>query len=126
MTTNNKFNQIPKFAPPKKDPNPIHSPKECLNLPNPAYLTPLSCRFLLEIDYNENKKESGYDWARLRHFGFYGLILNGPMLYVTYQHILPAIAPGTSGMQLFKKIMFTQTALTLTSVTAFYICLPLI
>jgi len=79
-----------------------------------------------KIDYNENKKDAGYDWARIRHFGFYGLILNGPMLYATYQHILPAIAPGTSGMQLFKKIMFTQTALTLTSVTAFYICLPLI
>lgn len=76
----------------------------------------------LPVEFIEKKT---IDKERLRSFTTYGFIVSGPMLYTTYNKILPYIAPGTSNTSLAKKILFTQTAFTLISMCAFYTAIPL-
>ena len=47
------------------------------------------------------------DGQRMRSFATYGTIVSGPMLYLTYNKILPYIAPGTSKLAVVKKMLFT-------------------
>ena len=61
----------------------------------------------------------------MRSFTQYGFMVSGPMLYLTYNKILPYIAPGTSKLAIVKKMLFTQTAFTLVSMCAFYTAIPL-
>ncbi len=77
--------------------------------------------FYLEFTDKEN-----VDVSRLRSFTSYGMIVSGPMLYATYNKILPFIAPGTCRISLAKKILFTQTVFTLVSMSAFYTAIPLL
>lgn len=77
----------------------------------------------IETQFTQKKT---IDWERLRSFTTYGFAVSGPMLYTTYNKILPYIAPGTSKASLAKKIIFTQTAFTLISMSAFYTAIPLL
>ena len=76
-------------------------------------------------DFAEFGFREKLDYSRLRTFATYGFAVSGPMLYMTYNKILPYIAPGTSKMAIMKKIIFTQTAFTLVSMSAFYTAIPL-
>ena len=48
------------------------------------------------------------------------------MLYITYNKILPYIAPGSSQIAIMKKLLFSQTCFTLVSMSAFYTAIPLL
>ena len=50
----------------------------------------------------------------------------GPLLYTTYNRILPMIAPGKGWGSVGKKIFFTQTIFTCISMTAFYTMIPIL
>ena len=78
---------------------------------------------LFLIGFNNKEK---LDKERMRSFGIYGFAVSGPMLYLTYNKILPYIAPGTSRIAIFKKLLFTQTAFTLVSMSAFYTAIPVL
>ena len=47
------------------------------------------------------------------------------MLFLTYNHILPFIAPGSTKLDIVKKLLFSQTVFTGVSMTAFYTAIPL-
>ena len=38
--------------------------------------------------------ERSFDWGRLRIFSFYGFVVYGPLLQVSFDRVLPWLAPG--------------------------------
>ena len=66
------------------------------------------------------------DLGRLWSFTAYGFVVSGPMLFLTYNKILPFIAPGTGKLSVAKKLLFSQTAFTFVSMSAFYTAIPLL
>ena len=57
------------------------------------------------VDYIVKKP---VDWDRLRVFSFYGFVVYGPLLMVSYDKILPRIAPGPQTLaNLALKIFYT-------------------
>ena len=75
----------------------------------------------IEVRYTE---KDSIDRSRLFSFTTYGFALYGPLLYTTYNNILPMIAPGKGWKSIGKKLIFTQTIFTCFSMCAFYTMIP--
>mmetsp|Transcript_33020 Transcript_33020/g.43504 ORF Transcript_33020/g.43504 Transcript_33020/m.43504 type:complete len:100 (+) Transcript_33020:63-362(+) len=51
--------------------------------------------------------KTALDYSRLWSFTAYGFSVFGPLLYTTYNKVLPIIAPGKGWSSVGKKIFFT-------------------
>ena len=77
----------------------------------------------IEVGFTEKK---AIDRSRLWSFTAYGFSVFGPLLYTTYNKILPLIAPGHGWRSVGKKLLFTQTIFTCISMSAFYTVIPIL
>lgn len=105
--------------------NPLKKVSQLFSLPLPL-LPHFWFPNLLSKPSEFTEKKTSIDNERLRSFTVYGAIVSGPMLYLTYNKILPFIAPGTSHLAICKKLLFTQTIFTLVSMSAFYTAIPIL
>jgi len=57
---------------------------------------------------------------RTTDFMSYGLVVYGPLLHYSYNHLIPLFANGNSLRALGKKLFFTQTAFSCFSIASFF------
>lgn len=65
--------------------------------------------------------EMKFDYNRTAMFMSYGLLVNGPLLHITYSKVIPCFAAGTSLGAVGKKMLFTQTVFSWISIGSFYL-----
>ena len=79
------------------------------------YLILITC--CTAVDASKSKQ----DFQRTFNFMSYGFLVNGPVLHYTYSKLIPLFAPGNSIGSVAKKLLFTQTAFSLVSISSFFI-----
>jgi len=65
--------------------------------------------------------QNKFDCARTLNFMSYGLLINGPLLHITFSKVIPCFARGSSMSDVVKKLLFTQTVFSWVSIGSFYL-----